>query len=59
MQIQAPFYSRETASDQAESKAETHEPKMEVPEKVVAGRPFAVRIRVSPRLNTGSTVLGG
>ena len=54
MQAQTSFYSREKAPDQVESKVETHEPKIEVPVKVVAGQPFTVRIRVGPHPNTDS-----
>ncbi|HIP85064.1 MAG TPA: desulfoferrodoxin [Pyrodictium sp.] len=54
MQAQTPFYSEETAPEQVKGKAETHEPKIEVPEKVIAGQPFTVRIRVGPHPNTDS-----
>ncbi len=42
------IYSQEEAPQQAISKAETHTPKIEAPEKVKKGEPFKVRISVGP-----------
>ena len=46
------IYSQEEAPEQAISKAETHTPKIEAPDKVRAGEPFKVTIKVGPHPNT-------
>ncbi len=42
------IYTQEEAPQQAISKAETHTPKIEAPEKVKKGEPFTVKITVGP-----------
>jgi superoxide reductase len=42
------IYTQEEAPEQVISKAETHTPKIEAPEKVKKGEPFKVRINVGP-----------
>ncbi|MCE4625092.1 MAG: class II SORL domain-containing protein [Desulfurococcales archaeon] len=46
------IYSQEEAPEQVISKAETHTPKIEAPDKVKAGEPFKVTIKVGPHPNT-------
>lgn len=45
------IYAPEAATGQAASKAETHTPKIEAPEKVKRGEPFKVRVSVGPHPN--------
>ena len=42
------IYTQEQAPGEAISKAETHTPKIEAPDKVKAGEPFKVTIKVGP-----------
>lgn len=46
------IYTPEKASGEAISKVESHTPKIEAPDKVKAGEPFEVRIKVGPHPNT-------
>ncbi len=46
------IYASETAKGQAITKAETHTPKIEVPEQIKPGEPFTVRVGVGPHPNT-------
>ena len=46
------IYTPEKASGEAISKVESHTPKIGVPDKVKAGEPFEVRIKVGPHPNT-------
>lgn len=46
------IYTPEEASGEAVSKVETHTPKIEAPDKVTAGEPFKVTIKVGPHPNT-------
>jgi superoxide reductase len=45
------IYTPEQAPSEVISKAETHTPKIEAPEKVKAGEPFKVKITVGPHPN--------
>lgn len=45
------IYSQEKAPQEVISKAETHTPKIEAPDKVKAGEPFEVKIFVGPHPN--------
>jgi len=45
------IYSPEEAPEQVASKAETHTPRIEAPDRVKAGEPFKVRIFVGPHPN--------
>jgi superoxide reductase len=45
------IYTPETAKGEAITKAESHTPKIEAPEKVKAGEPFEVSISVGPHPN--------
>ncbi len=46
------IYSPETASGEALTKAESHTPKIEAPDKVLKGEIFTVKISVGPHPNT-------
>jgi len=46
------IYSPEKASEEAISKAETHTPKIEAPEKVKINEEFILKIKVGPHPNT-------
>ena len=46
------IYTPEHAEGEAAKKAETHTPKIEAPEKVKAGEPFKVTVKVGPHPNT-------
>lgn len=46
------LYSEEHAPGEAQAKRESHLPRVEAPDKVKAGEPFEVRIRVGPHPNT-------
>jgi superoxide reductase len=46
------IYSPERASGEAISKAESHTPKIEAPDRVKAGEPFKIKISVGPHPNT-------
>jgi len=46
------IYTPEQAPKEVISKAETHTPKIEAPDKVKAGEPFKVTIKVGPHPNT-------
>ncbi len=52
------IYTPETASGEAISKVESHTPKIEAPDKVKAGEPFKVRIRVGPHPNKVEHYIG-
>jgi superoxide reductase len=46
------IYTPEQAPSEVVSKAETHTPKIEAPDRVKAGEPFKVTIKVGPHPNT-------
>jgi superoxide reductase len=45
------IYTPETASGEAISKVESHTPKIEAPDKVRAGEPFKIRVKIGPHPN--------
>ena len=48
------IYTAEVEEGEAATKKETHAPKIEAPDKVKAGEPFKVSIKVGPHPNTDS-----
>jgi len=52
------IYSGEKATGIIASKAKTHQPVIEAPEKVKAGEPFEVKVRVGPHPSTKEHYIG-